>query len=316
MVTNCCAVGATSRLAIGLASGTPTRMDFTHFYGERVVKTLSDGSSQTIRGVLDPVSTNVAEGMLHVQFRVRMWMSAAKNEILLPCMGFTNVSTLWTLVDLLPPCTVIVGPSGAPEVTYNNCVVTDWVCSGQKGANPIQLDIGFIGKTRVPNPAGTFFVSQTSPSMLEGYTYPYPDGTYSVTRFNVLGADRYFPLFRISNDNGVISEFNQSVSATNLCPTTHNLTFQSNTLYSVCDSSTDLLSVPMSGDVSGGPLTVDLERTVEATTYETIFMVANAKLIARDTSIEKNAYNRLPIQAKGYALPDGTPMLRVTNIAS
>lgn len=314
-MTQCCGVGATSKLAIGLmADANPTRMDFNHFYGDRVIKTLSDGSSQTIRGTLDRVDKNVAEGMLHVRFRVKMWMSALKNEKLLQCMGLTNVSTLWTLGDTLPPCKVIVGPSGAPEVTYNDCIVTDWFVSGQKGQNPIQIDIGFVGKTRTTAAAGTFFVSQTNPALVEGYVYPYPDGTYSVTRFNVLGADRYFPLFRLGLDYHVIEEFNQSVVATNLCPTDHDLTFGASSLYSVCDSSTDLLSIPMSGDTSGGPLTIDLEREVEGDTFETIFNIANAKLIARDPSIVKNDFNRLPIMARGFAT-DSEPLLKITNVS-
>lgn len=316
MANSCCGVGALSRIAIGLAVNTPTRIDFTHFYGDRVIKTLSDGSTQTVRGTLDRTELNVAEGMLHVAFRVRMWMSAAKNQVLLPCMGFTNVSTLWTLSDILPACKVIVGPAGAPEMTYDGCVVSDWICSGQKGQNPIMLDIGFIGKTRVTNAAGTFFTSQTSPAMTEGWVYGYPDGTYSVTRFNVLGADRYFPLFKLGLNNHVVTEFNQSTTATNLCPTDHELTFGSSSLYSVCDSSTDLLSIPMSGDTTGGPLTIDLERQVEATNYQTIFNVANAKLIGRDTSISKADFNRLPIMARGYALAAGGPMLTITNVAS
>lgn len=291
-------------------------MDFTHLYGTRVIKTLSDGSSQTIRGFLDRTEQNVAEGMLHVQFRVRMWMTAEKNDILLPCMGFTNVSTLWTLGDALPACKVIVGPAGAPEVTYDGCFVSDWVCSGQKGQNPIQLDIGFIGKTRVTANAGTFFVSNTNPPLFEGWVYGYPDGTYSTTRFNVLGADRYFPQFRLGAGYGVITEFNQSVNATSLCPTDHDITFGASSLYSVCDSSLDLLSEPMSGDTTGGPLTIDLEREVEATTYQTIFNLANAKLIAREHDIVKNDFNRLPIQARGYALASGGPALTITNVAS
>lgn len=315
-MVNCCGTGSASKIALGLSAGSPTRLDFTHFYGDRVVKTLSDGSSQTIRGTLDRTEQNVAEGMLHVIFRVRMWMTALKNVVLLPCMGFTNVSTLWTLGDTLPACKVIVGPAGAPEITYDGCYVSDWFVMGQKGQNPIMIDIGFIGKTRVENPAGTFFISQSNPAMTEGWVYGYPDGTYSTTRFNLLGADRYFPMFRLGLNNGIVTEFNQNTNATNICPTDHDLTFGASSLYSVCDSSTDLVTEPMSGDTTGGPLTIDLERTVEATTYETIFNVANAKLIARDTSITKNDFNRLPIMARGYALAAGGPMLTITNVAS
>jgi len=313
---DCCGSGALSRLAIGLASApNPTRLDFTHVYGTSVVKHISDGSSQTIRGTLDRVDSNVGEGMLIVRFRVQMWMTALKNEILLPVMGFTNVSTLWTLGDSLPETTAIVGPAAAPETTYGGCVITDWVASGRKGDDPILWDIGFIGKTRTPNPIGTFFVSQTDPAMTEGYTYPYPSGSYSHTQYTYMGATRHFPLFQLRHNYHVIDEYLNSVNATNLCPTDHDLTFGTNALYSTCDSTTDLLSEPMSGDTTGSQLIVDLQRTVGSDVYQTQFDVANVKLIARDFDISKNAFNRLPIFGRGYAPADGSrAMLQITNV--
>lgn len=304
-----------SNLAIGLSAGTPTRMDFISVHSTKVFKSLSDGSSKTIRGTLDPVDVNVAEGMLFVQFRTKLWLTAAKMEILLPCLGFTQVGDDWTLVDALPASKIIVGPGGAPEVTYDGAVPTDVTWEGRKGSDPIMMDIGWIAKTRTTAAAGTFFVSTTSPAMTEGYVYPYPDGAYNVTTYNVQGADRQFPLFRLHLDYGTISEFNQSVTATNLCPTDHNLTFGASALYSTCDSTTDLLSDPMSGDVTGDSLTIDLERLVGATTYKTIFTVANMKLLAQDVNIVKHDFNRLPINAKGYS-SGGDPMLVITNVAS
>ncbi len=312
-MSNCCGSGALSNLAIGLSSNTPTRMDFTHVYGITVVKTLSDGSSQTIRGRLNRTEQNVGEGVLIVRFRVVMWLTNPKFNILLPCMGFTNVSTLWTLVDALPEVKVIVGPAGAPEVTYDGCVVTDWNVIGRKGGDPIAIDIGFIGKTRTPHTAGTFFTSTTSPTLVEGWIYEFPDGSFNRTQFSLGGATRLFPIFKLGLNYHVIDEYLNSVTATNLCPTDHDLTFGTNSLYTVCDSTDDLLSEPMSGDTTGDPLVIDLQRTVDATTYITTFNVANLKLIARDPDITKTRFNMLPIQGRGYELAAGGPLLTITN---
>lgn len=313
---NCCGTGALSKLAIGLSAGTPTRMDFIEVHSTKVIKTLSDGSSKTIRGTLDPVDINVAEGMLFVQFRTKLWLTAAKMAVLLPCLGGVNTSgNIWQIEDSLPASKIIVGPSGAPEVTYDGAVPTDVIWEGRKGDDPILMDIGWIAKTRATATAGTFFVSQTNPAMTEGYVYPFPDGAYNVTRFNLEGLDRLFPMFRLALDYGTISEFNQSVTATNLCPTKHDLTFGASALYSVCDSTTDLLSTPMSGDVTGDTLTINLERLVGVTTYETTFDVANLKLIPRDPNIVKNDFNRLPIHARGYATTS-TPLLTITNVSA
>jgi len=311
----CCGVGALSKFAFGLMGDTPTRMDFIQFVSKSV-KSIVDGSDKSIRGTLDPTGENVAEGMLFAQGRFRMWMTAAKNDILLPCFGATQSPTdTFTLGDSLPACVMTVGPAGSNEITYENCVVTDWVVTGQKGSDPILLDVGWMGTTRASASAGTFFLSQTSPAMVEGYAYPYPDGSASVTRFSYMGADRYFPMFRLAMDYGVIREYNQSVNATRLCPTKHELTFSTNALYSTCDSTNDLLETPMGGDVSGDDLVIDLQRTVGANTYRTIFTVANAKLIASDPSINKKDWIRLPINLRGFA-SGVTPLLSIVNDAT
>lgn len=315
MSVGCCGIGALSKLAIGLSGGTPTRMDFIDYIPKNI-KTLSDGSDKSIRGTLDHIDQNVAEGMLFVQFRTRMWMTAQKNDILLPCLGFTESPTdTFTLGDTLPASKIIVGPSGSDEITFDNAVPTDWVVSGRKGSDPIMIDIGWMGTTRSNAVAGTFFTSQASPAMTEGYVFPYPDGAASVTRFNVAGSDRYFPQFRLAMDYGVIREFNQSVTATNLCPTNHDLTFGASALYSTCSSTNDLLETPMDGDVSGGELVVDLQRVVGSATYRTIFTVANAKLIASDPAIHKPDWVRLPINARGYAT-SLAPLLTIVNDAT
>jgi len=312
MTAYCCGAGAMSRLAIGLSSGTPTRMDFIDFNPTGIVKAIVDGGKKAIRGTLDPIDTDVAEGLQFVKFRTRMWLTAAKMDILLPCMGFTEVSDVFTLGDTLAAVKVIVGPAGAKEQVYDNCVCSDWKVIGQKGSDPILIDIGWIGKTAVEQNNATFFTSQSSPAMTEGYVYPFPDGTNNATTLNLLNQTVTFPQCVLSMDYHIIQEFNNSVTATNLCPSAHDLTFQTSALYSNCDSTEPLYSTPLAGTITGNALTLNFQRTVGTDNYQTQFVIANAKAIARPPRIVKNDYNRLPIHMQGFA-SGSTALLVVTN---
>jgi len=312
---SCCGTGALSRLAIGLDGGTPTRMDFIDYNGGQVVKALSDGSLRAIRGTLDPIDTNVGEGLTFVRFRTRFYVTAAKMAVLLPCLGFTAVSTVWTLGDTIPFSKVILGPAGTKEQVFDNCIPTDWVVEGQKGSDPITIDIGWVGKTWAEQDNATFFTSQSSPAMTEGYVYPFPDGANGATTLSLLGQTVYFPRFRLAMDYGVVTEFNNSVTATNLCPTKHDLKFATSALYSSCDSTEPLITTPLGGDVTGSSLTLNFSRTVGTDTFGTQFVIANAKAIARPPSVKKDDFNRLPINMQGYAT-SGTALLVITNDAT
>lgn len=310
---SCCGTGAASKLAIGKTGSTATRMDFNEFVATKIVKVLSDGSTKAIRGTLDHMDTNAAEGMLFVEFRTKMWLTAAKMAVLLPCMGFSTASSVYTVGDTMPECSIILGTAGTKEHTFGGCVCSDFVISGQKGSNPIEIDIGWVGMTWSEQSNGTFFTSQTTPAMTEGYTYPFAQGTNNVSSLSALGQTVYFPNFRLKMDYKLVTEFNNSVVATNICPTDHELTFATSALYSTCDGTEPLLDTPLAGTTDGASITLNFTRTLAGpVTHQTQFVIANAKAIARPPSIRKNDFNRLPLNFRGYA-HSTTASLVVTN---
>lgn len=321
MVT-CCAVGATSKIAIGPSSGTPTRMDFIDFIPTGTVKTISDGSNKSIRGTLDPIDKNIAEGMLFVRFRTRMWMTAAKMDILLPQLGAPETPTdTFTFGDSLSPTKIIVGNGTTnKEYTYDGCVPTDWKVMGQKGKDPIMIDIGWVGKTWATAAAGTFFTSQASPAMTEGYTYPFADGSNNntVLTYTLSGTPLAleFPQVLLSMDYGIIDEFNNSLTATYLCPTKHELKFATSALYSngsSCTGQEVLIDTPLAGDVStAGSLVLDFQRTAAAANNETKFTIPTVILLPRPPRITKADFLRLPVNGLGYA-SGSTPQLVCVN---
>lgn len=304
-MTACCGTGALSKLSIGATGGSLTRMDFISFTPTRTVKTLSDGSRNVIRGTLDHGSTAATEGIAFVEFRISMHMTAAKNDILLPLMGLAESPTdTFTLADALPEAKVVLTPYGGKDFTYDNIRVSRWFVHGRKGGDPIRLDIDFVGKNWTEAASGTY----THGSIVEGYTYGFTQGSMTLE-----SATRYFNQFRLGLDYGLITEHNNSVYATNICPTDHNLTFGTGVLYSTCDSTTDLYTTPMTSSTAatGSQLVLGFTRD----TLSTQFTVGNVKLIPRPPQISKTDFNRLPIYGQGYAV-GSSPMLVVTNDAT
>lgn len=277
-------------------------MDFIEFTPTKIVKTLSDGSQNVIRGTLDHGSTAAAEGIAFVEFRISMYMTAAKNDILLPLMGLAeSPSDTFTLADALPEAKVVLTPYGGKDFTFDNLLVSQWFVHGRKGSDPIRLDIDFVGKNWAEAASGTY----THGTIVEGLTYGFTQGSMTLE-----GATRYFNQFRLGLNYGLITEHNNSVYATNVCPTSHDLTFGSGVLYSTCDSNTDLYSIPMTSATAatGSQLTLGFTRG----TVSTSFVVGNVKLIPRPPHIRKSDFNRLPLFGRGFAV-GSNPLLVCVN---
>lgn len=317
MSSSCCGSGALSKLAIGLSTGTPTRLDFLDFT-PNIVKVYSDGSKRSIRGTLDPNQITVAEGQLHVRFRTTFWITPEIMNVLLPCLGFTNGGSgdSWTQLDAVTDSTVVVGPAGAPEDTYSGVVpsVVEWY--GQKGDQPCAMSVEWVGKTWSQASAGTFFISQTNPAMTIGHPFAFNPATGAGNAATVtLGAPYSetlaVPQIRLKLDYGLVVEFNNSTTATNLCSVQRILTFGTSALYSTCDGTPTLYSGPLGGDISGATLAWNLQRSI-TTNYQTQFSVANAKPVARSYRLIKNDINRMPLLWQCYAT-SSTPMLTIFN---
>lgn len=303
-MTVCCNTGANTKLALG-----STRVDFIEFDSIRTVQTLSDGSIHSIRGRLDHDANMVAEGILYVDYRLSFYLMPDLMAIQLPMMGFINTSgNNWYLGDTLPSTNIILGPSSSPEVTFGNSVCGKWILRGQKGADPPRIDMWFRGMTRDENPVNTFFVSQTSPPLLESYPYSFTSGV-----LDYAGSPYAFNQCALGVDYGLVAEWNNSVTATNICPTDHDISIGAGLLYSTCDGTTSLVTTPFSGDVAGGTLSLEFSRTVGMTSYSTTFSIGNVKLIANQPRMQKHDFWRYPLQGRGYS--QGTaPALQCVNV--
>lgn len=304
---------------------TPVRMDFLTFE-PNIIKTLADGSVKAIRGSLDHQQATVAEGMLSVKFRTKFWLTAAKMDVILLSLGFSQSTNTFTVSDSIPQTTFVVGPAGGNEFTFPGCIPSDWNVSGQKGQDPILLDVGWIGTSMAQASAGTFFVSQTSPAMTEGYPYAWATAGSGMANTVTLGSPfsetLLMPQIKLSVNNHLITESNNNIFVTNICPADREITVQGSVLYQSCSPSTlSLLTTPLgtwngssgtAADVSGCSFDWVLQRLAASNNNSTEFAIANVKLIARAPSIRKNEFNRLPIFMKGFAT-DAAASLIITN---
>ena len=311
MVSSCCGTGSLSKLSIGASGGTLSRMDFIEFNPTKIIKTLSDGSQNTIRGTLDHNSTAASEGPAWVEFRTTMYLTAAKLDVLLPLLGLAESPTdTFTLADALSPSKIVLSPNGGKDHTFDNVYPDRWTIHGQAGTDPIRIDIDWCAMSWAEATLGTY----THGTTVEGFPYSF-HGQGSMT---LEGVTRYFNQVRIGLDYGLIKERNNSLYLSNVCPSDHSLSFGTGVLYSTCDSNTDLYTVPMATATAatGSQLTVGWSRVVGAATYGTSIVVGNVKLLPRFPGIKKSAFNRLPVFGTGYAVTGGAGLLTVVNDAS
>lgn len=289
---SCCVVGALAKLAIG-----GNRLQFIEFESN-IVKELSDGSARAIRGKLDRDSNLVSEGITHVDFRIALYMTAQNLDILLPIMGMTESPTdTFTLVDALASTQVILGMNTLPEVTLGNSFVSRWVIRGVKGGDPPRIDIWFRAYSRTEQANGTFFNTHTVP--LVEYPYAFAGGvvlTYGGTQYG-------FNQYALGCNYHLVAEWNNSVNATNICPTDHEITVGAGMLLAICAGTvTPLLTTPFTGDVTGGAFSLAFSRTIGINTYTTQFNISNVKQLPYQPGVvNKHDFERLQFNGRGYA---------------
>jgi hypothetical protein len=318
----CCGIGALSKLAIGKTGSSFNRLDFLDFTPQ-IIKEYADGSKRAIRGSLDHSSVTVAEGPLHLRFRTKFWLTAAKMDLLLPSLGFTVSGDTWTIQDSIPESTVILTPSGAPDNTFTGCIPSDFVMQGQKGQNPILIDIGWIGSQWTQQTNGTYSYG----SLNEGFPYAFavtPNTGYAdtITLGSPYSNTLAVPMFRVQMDFHTLVEHNNSVFATNICPSDHDLSVSTSTIYTTCDGTTNLITLPLGApssavpDVAGCSLTWNLQNQAGGSNNQTQLVIANVKPSVRFPRVVKNEYNRLPINFGGFAVPGGAASMVFTNVSS
>ena len=283
------------------------RIDFNLFDPVKVVKVLSDANDKSMRGTLDRINVGVTPGILFTEYLVSTYLTPLKMDILFPLMGLPETPTdTFTLGDSLSGYDAILGMQGAKEETYVSSFCVGWRVHGRKGGDPVELILRMVSMGLTEQNAGTFFTSQTSPAMVEGYPFEFTSGTMTI-----LGSTRSFNQFSIGLDYMPVVEYNNSLTPTNICPTDHKISIGTGVLFSTCDGTGDLFTTPLAG-LTGSSFLLNLQHTIAAANYQTQFSVPSVEFMPRPPRVTKHDFNRLPVQMTGMATAS-TKALIVTN---
>lgn len=297
-MTTCCAVGSNAKLSIN-----GTRVNFTSFDGSRVVKTLTDGSVRAIRGEFDHTNADVVDGILFANFRITMHLTSAKAALLLPLMGFTTSGVTppvtHTTTDTLTEFDTVLTTDGGLDFTFEDAKVGRWMITGQKGTEPIRLELDCTAKNLVTAAAGTF----THGSMTSGSPYAF-DKTTLTHNSNSQLYDR----FALVVDHGLIVEHNNSQTATQICGSDRVITLGTSFPFSTCSDTTDFVDNPLAGlSDAAGVLTMTNGNLSTSFALASLIQTLTIPSVNR-----KKELTRLPLHWRGYKTAS-TASIRVTN---
>lgn len=294
----CCAVGSNAKLSIN-----GTRVNFTSFDGSRVAKSLTDGSVRAIRGEFDHTNTDVVDGLLFANYRVTMHLTSAKAALLLPLMGFTvsgvTPPVTHTITDTLTEFDTVLTTDGGLDFTFDDGKVGRWMITGQKGTEPIRLELEIACKNMTTAAVGTF----THGAMTSGSPYAFHAATL------LTGADtQLFDRFALAVDHGLIVEHNNSQTATQICGSDREITLGTSFPFSTCSDTTDFVTGPLAGlvDTTG---TLTLTNSTLSTKFELASLIQTMTV---PSVHKKKELTRLPLHWRGYKT-SSTASIRVTN---
>lgn len=191
-----------------------------------------DPNDHLMCGVLDDVIETVTPGIEHHGWRILLEPHPAELDLLIPLIGYTESPTdTFTPLDTLTTFTTLVRlkSSTANAISTANCVVDKAIFRGQKGLNPVSLQLDILGRSS--SETATF-----SPSTLtRAAPYPFTSGVLTLD-----STARKFDQFVLVHDNHVRKRFNNSVTADTLANVRRTIHLGVNTVYD--DDTDDLLT--------------------------------------------------------------------------
>lgn len=267
-----CAQGFASRLSLA-----GQKFEFLRIQ-EHTVRELVDNGDLAIRGVLDHSKERVTLGRLHIGFTVTMNPSPAELDVLLPYMGFSESPTdTFTDTDTISSFTAVIDRVTKVH-TYTGCKIGRVVFSGQRGSQPIAVQIQILG---TGFSEGTDFGSPTA--LDTDIVYAFHEGTLTAR-----SASTAFDRFQWVRDCHLEVQWNNSATPTAVCPTNRTNIVSVSTPYTSDESG--LFTTPLSAS-AGAALTLAWTRAGQSTSVA----FANAKEIARPPSIMGKGLIRLPV---------------------
>jgi hypothetical protein len=256
------------------------------FYNIRefTMRELVDNGKLAIRGILDHVKERVTLGRLIVGFEAEIDPSPAELDVLLVNMGFAETPTdTFTIGDTYDTFTAIIDRVTKVH-TYTSCKIGRVVISGQRGSMPIKMKIQVLGTGFSEGAAASFSATAIDTDIV----YAFHEGTLTLR-----SSSRAFDRFQLIIDPHLQVQWNNSATATEICPTDREIVLAVNTPYTSSES--DLFTTPLSAS-AGAAGTLAFSRGNQSTSWA----FANLKEIARPPNIPGKTEIRLPVTMRAY----------------
>lgn len=256
------------------------------FYNVRefTMRELVDNGRQAIRGILDHVAERVTLGRLIVGFEADIDPSPSELDVLLPLMSFSESPTdTFTIGDTYSTFTSIIDRVTKVH-TYTNCKFGRVILSGQRGSMPIKMRVQVLGTGFSEGDAGSF----SATAIDTDFVYAFHEGTLTLR-----SSSRAFDRFQLVMDPHLQVQWNNSTTATEICPTDREIILAVNTPYTSSESA--LFTTPLSS-ATGAAGTLAFSRGNKSTSIA----FANLKEIARPPNIPGKTEIRLPITMRAY----------------
>lgn len=273
-------------------------MEFLSVRGGQTTQ-LVDNTEQAIRGILDHQEERVAEGLKPIRLEIEMQPTPSELDVLLPLIGMEESPTdTFTVTDDFSSLLFTVIVDRVAKVhTYANCIVDKAEFYGQTGNLPIGLKLTIIGTTAESEGAAGSF-SATALDL--DHNYAFYEGVLTLE-----SAAREFDRFRLGIENNVFASFNNSQTATDVCPTDRAIWLAESSPYNSTEA--DLYTNGIA-DAGGAAGSLVFTRSTKSTT----FTFGNLKLIGRPADIPGKEEIRLDNFYRAYK-SGATPVLVVTH---
>lgn len=251
---------------------------------ELTVRELVDNGQLAIRGILDHNKARVTLGRLKVGFEITMNPSPAELDVILPLMGFSESPTdTFTIGDSYTTFTSIIDRVTKVH-TYSNCKIGRAVFHGQRGSQPVALTMQILATTMSEGSAGSFSATAIDTDI----AYAFHEGVLTLG-----GTGMAFDRHQLVIDPHLQVQWNNSSTATEICPTDREITLSVNTPYTSSEST--LFTTPLSS-AAGIAGSIAWTRSGQSTSIA----LANLKSIARPPSIPGKTEIRLPLTYRAY----------------
>jgi len=166
---------------------------------------LVDPNPQLMCGTLDDIIENQTAGIEHHGWRVLLQPHPGELDVIIPLTMTEGVTDSFTPDDTPTAFTTLVRlkSSTANAISTTGCVIDKMIIRGQKGLNPISMQLDILGLTSTET--ATF-----SPATITANApYPFTAGTLT----SLAGTARAFDSFVLVYDNHIRKRFNNSVTA-------------------------------------------------------------------------------------------------------